>query len=121
VELSGFLVHKVNLCSSEFYKLCFGQLCVLRGSLRIASPVTTLSMMATESSDFSKALAKNLVNLQTSEGGSLRPIVSELMDKDDENCMKNILIRWNVDFKHKLNSPETFNAVLSNNRPTESE
>jgi hypothetical protein len=36
----------------------------------------------------------------------------ELMEEYDEARMKNILVLWyNVDFKHKLNFPETFNEV----------
>jgi hypothetical protein len=104
-----------------------GQLSVLRGSLRIASAVTALRMMATEYSEMSKALAKNSPNNQFGQpnvGGRLYSANRELMNKYDEfcndNCIKNIFIRCYVEVKHKHNCRKTFNAVLLISWPTES-
>ena len=67
--------------------------------------------MAIESSENFEG--SNEEQCQSSNGGEgLSSANRELMEEYDEARMKNILMRWyNVDFKHKLNFPETFNEV----------
>jgi hypothetical protein len=67
--------------------------------------------MASESSEHIEGSHEEL-GQSSNEGGGLSSANRELMEEYDESRMKNILMRWyNVDFKHRLNFPETFNVV----------
>jgi hypothetical protein len=67
--------------------------------------------MATESSENFENSGEEQSQL-SNEDGRLSSANRELMQEYDETRLKNILLRWyNVGFKHRLNFPETFNAV----------
>ena len=67
--------------------------------------------MASESSEHIEGSSEEL-GQPSNEGGGLSSANRELMEEYDESRMKKILMRWyNVDFKHRLKFPETFNTV----------
>ena len=67
--------------------------------------------MASESSENIEVSCEDQAQLSNVEG-RLSSANRELMEEYDKIRMKNILLRWyNVEFKHKLNFPDTFNAV----------
>ena len=67
--------------------------------------------MATESSENFEESHEERSQL-SNEDGRLSSANREFIQEYDETRMKNILLRWyNVEFKHRLNFPDTFNAV----------
>jgi hypothetical protein len=67
--------------------------------------------MATEASENFEGSSEDRGQSSNGEEG-LSSANRELMEEYDETHMKNILALWYiVDFKHKLNFPETFNEV----------
>jgi hypothetical protein len=67
--------------------------------------------MASESSEHIEGSSEEF-GQPSNEGGGLSSANRELMEEYDESRMKKILMRWyNVDFKHRLKFPETFNTV----------
>jgi len=67
--------------------------------------------MATESSENFEESHEERSQL-SNEDGRLSSANREFIQEYDETRMNNILLRWyNVEFKHRLNFPDTFNAV----------
>ena len=90
----------------------FRQLCVLRGSLRTAPPVTILSTMSLDSSENIEDSFEDREQPSKDDGPVLSSANRELIEEYSEDRMRNILMRWfNCDFKFRFNFPETFNAV----------